>query len=252
VYKFKIKNPTPVVTFLLAIIIFIFTLILKSNILAILRLPLIITSSLVADTKAVFTYKFILNENLRLKREIDSLKKDTAIIGELRLQNERLKRLLSLRESLQFNTVSASVIAKDPNNWLNVVIIDKGRRQGIKPGDAVITELGLAGRAVDVSDDTSKVILINDLNSSVAAIIQRTREEGLVCGTLLGKVIMRYLEKDSGISAGDVVLTSGLTQNYPSGLESVEQEQGGLSKSCVIKPAVNLGGLEEVLVIIRR
>ena len=183
------------------------------------------------------------------------MRKELIAAKELAQENERLKKLLSFKERSQFISLAARVIARGPDNWSRGAIIDKGFRQGIKAGNVVITELGLAGRVSEASSATSKIILINDPESSVSAIIQRSRDEGLICGTLLGGVVMRYLEKDSGVVAGDIVLTSGLTGNYPPSLfigtvEKVLDEQQGLGKYCVVRPAVDLKKMEEVLVIV--
>ena len=217
-------------------------------------LPLEITSSFIADTKAVLTYKFILNDNLRLKKEISRSKSDSIRVNELQLENERLKKLLSLKDSYQFKTVAARVIARDPDNWSTGIIINKGSRQGIMPGNLVINDEGLVGRIIEVSTSASKIMLVNDPDSAVGAFIQRTREEGLALGTLLGGLVMRYLEKDSDIKAGDMVLASGINQDLPPGVligtvEALKDEDQGLGKNCVVRTAVNLKRIEEVLVI---
>lgn len=244
------------IIFLIIIITFTIVGIFKSKILDLFYLPLEISSSFIADTKAIITYKFILNENLRLKKEIYELKRNFLNQEELRQENGRLKKLLSFKEQSQFSSVAAKVIGMDVQNWTRAIIINKGSRQNIKVGNVVITELGLVGKVVEVSNATSKVMLINDPDSSVACVIQRSREEGLASGTLLGGVIIRYLEIDSDVEIGDDVLTSGLTDNYPASIpigkvEKIIEEQQGLGKYCVLKPAVDLRRVEEVLAIIK-
>lgn len=254
-FRHKAKRFVPFVVFIPPIILFLFVIILKVKILDFFRLPLVVTSGLISDTKSVFVYQFIVNENLRLKKELGSLKKDAIIISGLRLENERLRKLLSFKERSQFDTVAASVISRDPNNWSGGVVIDKGRRHKIRLGNVVINDFGLVGKVIEVSGDTSKIMLINDPNSSVAAVVQRSKEEGLISGTLLGGLVMRYLNKDSDIVVSDVVLTSGLTVNYPPAIiigevKSIEEEQGGLNKYCLVVPVVDLAKLEEVLVVV--
>jgi len=119
----------------------------------------------------------------------------------------------------------------------------------------VISYLGLLGRVVEVSQSSSKVMLINDPALSVSAINQRSRQEGLVCGTLGNTLVMRYLPKDADIQASDIIVTSGLTDIYPKGLiigtvVEVGEEFSGLSRYANIKPATDLSAVEEVLVII--
>ena len=183
--------------------------------------------------------------------------KEVVAAKELTQENGRLKKLLSFKERSQFIILGSRVIARSPDNWSRGAIIDKGFKQGIKAGNVVITGLGLAGRVLETSSATSKIILINDPESSVSAIIQRNREDGLICGTLFGGLVMRYLQKDSDVAVGDIVLTSGLTGNYPAliligKVEKVLDDEQGLGKYCVVRPAVDLKKMEEVLVIIRQ
>lgn len=256
-YKPKFKNLTSYIIPLTLAIIFLVFIVVRINILDIFRIPLIIGSSILYETKSILTYKFIEFENFKLKQELDSLKKDSVLLNELELENERLRKLLSLKQKLQFNTQAASVIARDPNNWSSGILIDSGKRQGVKAGDIVITDLGLVGRIIDTQKDTSRVVLINDPNNSVAGIIQRSSEEGIVSGTLLGALRMRYLDPDSDCVPGDIVVTSGLSGNYPKGIligkiESVEVQGRSFSKVCLLEPAVDLSAVKEVLVIISK
>lgn len=246
----------PLITFLIIVILFTIVGIFKSKIIDLFYLPLEISSSFISDIKAVITYKFILNENLRLKKEISELKRNFLNQEELRQENERLKKLLSFKEQSQFNVVAAKAIGMGAENWTKAIIINKGSKAGIKAGNIVITELGLVGRVIEASNATSKIMLINDPDSSVACVIQRSREEGLASGTLLGELVIRYLEIDSDVAIGDNVLTSGLTENYPASIligevKKIIEEQQGLGKYCIVKPAVDLKRIEEVLVVIK-
>lgn len=229
---------------------------LRFVILNVFLLPLRITSGFIADTKAMVLYKFILNENQQLKKEVSYLHADSLIVKELRQENERLKRLLAFKEQAPFTTVAARVIARDASNWSRGIVIDKGVSQGIKAGNVVITDAGLAGRVIEARAGISKIVLINDANNSVSAVIQRSRDEGLISGTILGAVVMRYLDKDSDVTVGDIVLTSGITKNYPASIfigkvETVNEDPQGLGKYCKVRPFANLKQMEEVLVIVK-
>lgn len=98
-------------------------------------------------------------------------------------------------------------------------------------------------------------MLINDPDFGVSAVVQRSRQEGLVSGTLGNNLIMRYLPKDADIKVSDIIVTSGLTGKYIKGLligrvVEIGDEFSGLSRYCLIKPAVSLSNIEEVLIII--
>lgn len=250
------KLPLFIASIISITLIVVFIALQKPLLSDILAFPLDVSSRFIADARAILNYRYFLNENQRLEREILKSRKDAVLREELSLENERLKKLLSFKEQSPYALVAARIIAKDPSNWSRGVVINKGFKQGIRQGNAVVTGLGLVGRVLEVSAHTSKIILINDLDNAVSARIQRTREEGVVSGTLLGGIVMRYLEKDSDAAAGDIVLTSGLSRNYPASLligeiRAVREEPQGLGRQCIIKPAVDLNKVEEVLVIIR-
>jgi rod shape-determining protein MreC len=119
----------------------------------------------------------------------------------------------------------------------------------------VVNYLGLVGRVIEVSGSASKIMLINDPNLSVSAIAQRSRQEGLVTGTLGNSLVMKYLPADADIEISDTVVTSGFSSNYPKGIligtvTSINTEFSGLSRYALIKPAAGLSGLEEVLIIV--
>lgn len=204
---------------------------------------------------AIIFYHRNFIQNEKLKKYIDLLKNRLNAKEEIYLENARLKNLLSFRQKSSYRLIAARVIARSADSWSSSVIIDKGKRNGIKRQMAVITYLGLAGRVTDTQEFTSKILLISDPNLGVSAIVQRSRQEGLVSGTLGSHLIMKYLPEESDIRIGDVIITSGLNQTYPKGLligtvVGIGREFSGLSRYAIIKPAVNPSNIEEVLIII--
>ena len=101
----------------------------------------------------------------------------------------------------------------------------------------------------------SKVVLLTDTQFSVAALVQRPRESGLVTGTLQGLLRMRYLNEGAKILIGDIVVTSKLSTSFPEGLlvgevVRIERKTNMPSLECFIRPSVPLSQIEEVLVIL--
>jgi rod shape-determining protein MreC len=191
----------------------------------------------------------------RLKYETENLRRRLFDLREVEQENIRLKNLLNFKQKSPYRLVSARVIARSPDSWSSSVTIDKGRYNGIRRGMAVINPNGLLGRVIESSEATSKVLLINDPSQGVSSIVQRSRQEGLVSGSLGGNLIMRYLPIDAQITEGDIIITSELSQVYPKGLLvgkviSIGKEFSGLSRYAVVRPAVDLSSIEEVLVII--
>jgi len=208
------------------------------------------------EFKKVVFYRSTYQENSLLKNQVDSLRRRITNQEEIFQENERLKKILSFKNKSSFSLIAASVIARDPSNWDSAAVIDKGKIDGVRENMAVITELGLVGQVFEVGQNTSKIILLSDPNFNVAALLQRTREEGMISGTITGACRMRYLSLNSDVKTGDIVVTSGLSQEFPKGIligavTDSEDDTSGLSKNCLIQPAVNLSKLEEVLLVIQ-
>lgn len=228
----------------------------RAPLLNVLKVPLNILTSIRREVRGIIFYHRNLIQNERLKKEIDLLRQKLNNVEEILLENTRLENLLSLKQNSVYKVISARVIGRSPDNWSSVIIIDKGRHNGIKEGMVARGYLGLVGRVIEVSASASKIMLINDPNFRVSGLVQRSRQEGLVSGTLGNFLVMRYLPKEADIKVLDIVITSGLTALYPKGLligtaTEIGEEFSGLSRYAIIKPAVELSNIEEVLIIVR-
>lgn len=174
----------------------------------------------------------------------------------VRDENERLKILLNFRKDIPYTTIPAQVIGRDPSNWSNSVIIDKGLNQGIKENMAVMSMRGLVGRIVEAGKNSSKVILITDPDMKVGVLIRRNRQGGVLVGQPGGRCRIIYIALDSDARQGDKVMTAGFGSVFPKGLligdiEKVGKEEGRLYKYAILKPSQDLSKLEEVLCIIK-
>lgn len=202
----------------------------------------------------MFQYNFL--ENIKLNRELELLKQRLIEQEELLKENQRLKALLSFKERSSFTLISARVIMRSIDSWSSFIVIDRGKKDNLKENLAVISAGGLVGRVVEAGSSTSKVLLLNDPQLCVSAIVQDSREQGLVCGTLENYLVMRYLDEDVDIKVKDRVLTAGLTEVFPKGIligEITQIKKDPLQGTLYvrIKPAVDFNKLEEVMVILR-
>lgn len=203
----------------------------------------------------IVSYHRNLTQNERLRKEVDLLRNRLSTGLEVYLENERLKNLLSLKQASPYRLMAARVIGRSPDNWSCSIIIDKGKNSGIRDGMAAVNFLGLVGRVIEAGKYTSKILLLNDPGLGVSGLIQRSRQEGLVCGTLGAHLLMKYLPEESDIKVQDAVITSGLNSAYPKGLLigkviDIGKEFSGIGRFAIIKPAVNMSNIEEVLIII--
>ncbi|MGH7860346.1 MAG: rod shape-determining protein MreC, partial [Candidatus Binatia bacterium] len=190
----------------------------------------------------------ILRERLRL------LEAERHRAAEVELQNQRLQLLLNFRTQLAAEAIAARVIGLDASSLFRSFTLDRGERDGIRPGMAVVCADGVVGRIAQVSPNASRVLLLTNHNSGVDAIVQRTRARGIVEGVLEGGATMKYLRQTEDVKDGDVVVTSGVDGIYPKGVMigriiRVERKDYGLFQVATILPAVDFSRLEEVLVI---
>ncbi len=254
---FKTKKLTPPVLITAAIILAaVFTSLLKKTCLDSLRFPLAFFSDINSEIQGIVFYHHNLVQNRRLRKETDLLRRQLCEKQELYFENFRLRELLEFKERQAYPLVAANVIGYDPSNLSAVIVIDKGKQTEIKQGAAVIANNGLLGRVIETGNSTSKVLLINDVNSGVAILIQRSRGRGLVSGTLTGSLILHYLSLKVDIKVGDKVITSGLGDLYPEGVlvgevSKIQERREGGEIIAIIEPSADLSNLEEVLVVLK-
>lgn len=194
------------------------------------------------------------HENSSLKQEINSFRRENSRYKELLATHERLRKLLQFKEVIRRPVVAAQVIGLDPTGWFKSIIIDKGKRAGLKWDMPVVNASGVVGRIVSVSIDYAKVLLIIDQNSAVDCLTQQSRDRGMVKGLSTDVCKMDYMAKSSDAVVGDMVITSGLGGIFPKGLpvgkiSRVKEVSGELFKEIEVTPSVDFSKLEEVLVI---
>ena len=134
-------------------------------------------------------------------------------------------------------------------------MINRGARDLIEKDQAVVTHRGVVGRCIEVSSSTSRVLLITDINSSVDALVQRTRSRGIVEGRGTSLCELKYVANTEDVMIGDLVVTAGLCGIFPKGLpigtvSRIEQNNFGLFQYIELKPSVDLNKLEEVSILL--
>ena len=202
-------------------------------------------------------YVFLVNlekENRMLKQKIAELQEENHRMKEMKLANERLRQLLQFREKNSPSMIGAEVIGQDPSSWFKSVTIDKGERDGVKKGMAVISPAGVIGQILKTAPHYATVLLITDYNSAIDSIVQRTRAKAIVEGKGENRCQLKYLLRAEEVAVGDVVVTSGLGGNFPKGLmvgeiKKVDKKGHGVFQYAELVPSVDLTQLEEVFVI---
>ena len=144
-------------------------------------------------------------ENQRLREEIQQLRAEKNRYIEDALAYERLKGTVDLIEQRQFSTILARVIGIDASNHSHTIVVNRGSDDGIQESWPVITLDGIVGVTISVSKRSSKILLMTDPNCNVAALIQRTRDQGIVGG--VGRkdtYSMKYVNRRAIIREGEV------------------------------------------------
>lgn len=199
--------------------------------------------------------KELKEEKVELESRILVLESENRELEALRAENEQLRSLLDLKtRTTDYPTVSASVVATDPNGWFSYFIIDKGSADGLSKNNVVIAPQGVVGHIDTLGTTWSRVVTILEPGTACGAMTSRTSATGLVEGdSLLGGVCrMTYISKDANVVPGDYVQTSGSGDIYPSGLligRVTEISSDDLSQTAIVEPAVEMDKVKEVLVI---
>lgn len=218
--------------------------------------PVGLVQDVVFEFKKLFYYRDTYQEYVKLKKQTDLLKaRIIHLQGELQ-QADRLERIAQFRHDQPYVTLTALVIGRDPSNWNASLILNKGKEDGIALGMPVLSPLGIVGRIVEVGRTTSKAVMVADQNFSVAAVVARSRESGLLTGTLQGICRLQYLTENADVKVGDRVVTSRLSATFPEGLLigtiiDVQASANSHTVECLVEPAVDLAQVEEVVIVKR-
>jgi rod shape-determining protein MreC len=177
-------------------------------------------------------------------------------------ENDRLRGLLGLKDEKEFETVAARVVARDPSQWFDSVIINRGASSGIEVNMPVVTPEGVVGRVAAVSPVSAQVMLLTDERAAAGAAVgqlEGSHALGSVRGFgANGLLDMRYVSGLEQLPAvGTPVLTTGQDGIYPRGLKlgEVAEAKGGTattSHEIKVRPSARLNSLSEVAVLLYR
>lgn len=193
-------------------------------------------------------------ENADLRTKLGKLQMENQKIPELEQENRRLKTILNLMEQRPKTMIAARVVGEDVKNWFKCIILDKGRGSGINAKMPVITPRGLVGQVVETDRWVTKVMVINDTNSSVDVYVEGRNTRGILEGTGQTLLRLKYIRKNDEVEIGDKLITSGKDGIYPKGLSAgivttVKRDKPGIFTDIEVMPFNNFNRLEEVLVL---
>jgi rod shape-determining protein MreC len=201
-------------------------------------------------------------ENKQLKTEVRNLHDQLAELATDKRELEQLRELTALSGNLPrgAKTVTARVIAHSPTVWYSTIQIDKGRDDGVRANQPVMTAGGLAGKVIATSGGSARVALITDASSAVSAEVMPRGVAGIVKPEIGGKdLILDFIPKNSRVRRGQVVVTSGfksaeLESLFPRGIPigkvgSVNQDELEIYQRVRVHPYADLRRMDFVQVV---
>lgn len=201
----------------------------------------------------------ISEENERLREENRQLLEQMVDYENYKNENESLKEQLQIQEdNPDWETMTASVIGRDPSDEFYSFTIDKGTLDGVAYQDPVITADGLVGIVSEVGPVFAKVTTILDVRLNVACQDVRTQDVATVSGDISlaedGQCRMSLIPRESGIAKGDIIQTAGTSGLYPQGIiigrvSDVGYEPSGTMMYAVVQPASEIETVKDVVII---
>ena len=212
----------------------------------------------IANTIYLYTYLINVKKNNRLlKLENTRLKTQLLQMKELTIKNQILNQMLDFKNKVQFDLLSARVIGQDPFPDYNLITVDKGQKDGVQKHQPALVETGVIGYVLRVQKSTSQILLLTNRNSVLPAIVQRSRVHGIIEGHTPRLYHLKYLQNEDDIAVGDNIITSGIDQNFPTGLpigivSQIKKDKYGLNPIIEVLPSVHFSNIEELFIILNK
>lgn len=193
------------------------------------------------------------SDNKLLKARIKIIKYKLNRYKAYRIENKKLKALLFLKDTIAKKSIPAAITFHGIDGWLNSLYINKGKKDGVKVGDGVISYSGVVGRVVYEGNNHAKVIPITDPKCIFSVVDANTGTIGIAQGLGNGYLIMRFVFTSQKVNAGDEILTSGLGGVFTSGINvgkvsSIKKKGYKIFQRITIIPNKNLFNAKHVLV----
>jgi rod shape-determining protein MreC len=194
-------------------------------------------------------------ENRKLHLQISELAEENRQYREALLTSERYRLIIEMQEQFPQPMIPARLVGADSSSWFRTVLLDKGERDGVKKGMAVVAADGAVGHIVAASSRASKVLLLTDSASAVDVMVERSRARGIVEGSTDSLCRLNYMLRGDDVSVDDLLVSSGMGGIFPKGLPvgrvvGISPEKRRMFQSAVVEPAVDFNKLEEVFIIL--
>ena len=160
----------------------------------------------------------IYNENELLKSEVEALRNKNFNVEFLTNENKKLQQIVESEVSENENAILAKVLLDKKSPFLKSIIVNKGSKSGVKKGMPVIEQSYLVGRVVETNFFSSRILLLNDLNSRIPVVVEGSNAQAILMGTGENFPILEYLPEFFKPNQNETVFTSGKDGIFPAGL----------------------------------
>ncbi len=187
-------------------------------------------------------------ENARLEAQNAQLLKWQAVAAQISRENEELRQFLHVVPDPNASFTTARVISDSGGPFVRTVLINAGKKNNVRKGQAAITNEGLTGRVVSAGQHSARILLLTDLNSRIPVVVESSRERAVLAGDNTPNPRLEFLAVDARVHVGNRIVTSGQGGIFPPGLpvgivSSVSEERA------LVQPYVNWDRLEYVTVL---
>lgn len=214
-------------------------------------------SGLESQFSRIGTFMRAQEENERLRTHNIVMSSQLAKLRDAHLENQRLRALLALRDTLDSPTLAVRVVARDVHRQKNFLIIDAGKSDGLESDMAVVDDQGIIGKVVLPGDDYSLVQTYLNTDFRVPGLIQPLRTFGIVRwdGTRLDRLLLDYVVRTEPVRKGQLVVTAG-SSIFPSGIpigtvDSVAVRAGENLLEIFLAPATPIGSARHAFVVLK-
>lgn len=203
----------------------------------------------------VSSRKALIDENMQLHYRQTILEAELQTLLAMKDENSRLRELLLTASNARSRSMAAQILAVDTSSARQLVVLNKGKRDGVYEGQPVLDARGVMGQIIDVGLMTSTVLLVSDAKCAVPVRNNRTGERAILVGTnRVGQLSLINLPKTSDTRKGDLLVTSGLGQLYPEGypvgfVQSVRNVPGDDFVKVNVAPLAQLNRSRMVLLV---
>jgi rod shape-determining protein MreC len=166
--------------------------------------PVAVANRAIADLKEFASLR---EENARLREENNRLLAWQTAARRLENENDRLRDLAKFREGPEASFITARIVGDSVSAYVRGALLNVGRRVGVKPGQAVLTGEGLAGRIAEVGENSARVLFVTDVNSRLPVQVERTRERAILAGDNSAQLRLTLLQGVAGVQRGDRIVT---------------------------------------------